>query len=60
MQADNMILQKVATYLKSRGKTAYRLAADGKTPCFTFCGPFRFKRNDTENWIDGAMNRKMR
>ena len=33
MLADIMTIREVADYLKLTDKTAYRLAADGKTPC---------------------------
>ena len=32
MLADIMIIREVADYLKPTGKTAYRLAAEGKIP----------------------------
>ena len=44
--------REVTEYLKLAEKTAYRHAADGKIPGFKFGGTWRFRRGDTDKWID--------
>lgn len=60
MLADIMTIREVANYLKLTEKTAYRLAAEGKIPGFKVGGSWRFRRDEIENWIERAMNRKVR
>ena len=52
MPDEIMTIQEVATYLKIKEKTAYRLAAEGKIPGFKVGGSWRFRRNQIEAWID--------
>lgn len=47
-----LTLKEVAAYLKLAEKTAYRLASEGKLPCFKVGGSWRFKREDLEAWIE--------
>ncbi|HEC25915.1 MAG TPA: DNA-binding protein [Gammaproteobacteria bacterium] len=46
-----LTLKEVAVYLKLVGKTAYRLAAEGKLPGFKMGGSWWFKTEDIESWI---------
>lgn len=52
MPDEIMTIQEVATYLKIKEKTAYRLAAGGKIPGFKVGGSWRFRRNEIEAWIN--------
>ncbi|WP_428982671.1 helix-turn-helix domain-containing protein [Roseinatronobacter domitianus] len=50
--SDVMTVKEVASYLKIKEKTAYRLAAGGKIPGFKVGGSWRFRRGDIERWIE--------
>lgn len=52
MPDEIMTIREVATYLKIKEKTAYRLAAGGEIPGFKVGGSWRFRRNEIEAWID--------
>ena len=52
MADEILTLREVAKYLKLAEKTAYRLAAEGKLPGFKVGGSWRFRRIDSEEWID--------
>ncbi len=52
MTSEIMTIKEVATYLKLKEKTAYRLAAEGKLPGFKVGGSWRFKQDDIEQWIE--------
>ena len=52
MTDEILTLREVAEYLKLAEKTAYRLAAEGKLPGFKVGGSWRFKREDSERWIE--------
>lgn len=51
MDTDILTVREVATYLKIKEKTAYRLAAEGKIPGFKVGGSWRFCRDEIDNWI---------
>lgn len=53
MGGEIMTVKEVATYLKIKEKTAYRLAAEGKIPGFKVGGSWRFRVEDIERWIEG-------
>ena len=57
MKTDIMTIREVASYLKLKEKTAYRLAADGKIPGFKVGGSWRFKKTDIERWIEEQKGR---
>ena len=44
MNTDIMTIKEVVAYLKLTEKTAYRLAAEGKTPRFKVGGSWRLRR----------------
>jgi excisionase family DNA binding protein len=52
MDSEIMTLREVATYLKIKEKTAYRLAAEGRIPGFKVGGSWRFRMADLERWIE--------
>jgi excisionase family DNA binding protein len=52
MDSEIMTLREVATYLKIKEKTAYRLAAEGRIPGFKVGGSWRFRMVDLERWIE--------
>ena len=52
MPDEIMTIREVATYLRIKEKTAYRLAAEGKIPSFKVGSSWRFRRNQIEAWID--------
>ncbi len=52
MVDDILTTQELAIYLELNEKTAYRLASEGKLPCFKADGSRRFKRVDIEQWIE--------
>jgi excisionase family DNA binding protein len=52
MDSEIMTLREVATYLKIKEKTAYRLAAEGRIPGFKVGGSWRFRMGDLERWIE--------
>ena len=52
MGNDIMTVREVATYLKIKEKTAYRLAAEGRIPGFRVGGSWRFRVSDIERWIE--------
>lgn len=52
MPDEIMTIQEVATYLKLKEKTAYRLAGEGKIPGFKVGGAWRFRRSEIEAWIE--------
>ncbi len=43
---------EVAVLLKVAEKTVYTMAHSGQIPSFKVRGQWRFKRDDTERWID--------
>ena len=57
MNDEILTLKEVAEYLKLAEKTAYRLAQKGKLPGFKVGGSWRFKREDTESWIEQQKNK---
>ena len=52
MTDEILTLKEVAEYLKLAEKTAYRLASEGKLPCFKVGGSWRFKQEDVQKWIE--------
>jgi excisionase family DNA binding protein len=56
MQTGIMTIRDVAGYLKLTGTTAYRLAAKGEIPGVEVGGAWRFRRGETERWIEGETN----
>lgn len=51
-----LTLKEVAAYLKIAEKTAYRLASEGKLPCFKVGGAWRTKQSDLIQWIENQKN----
>ena len=60
MNTDIMTIREVAEYLKLTEKTAYRLAADGKIPGFKVGGAWRFRRNETDKWLERQSTERMK
>ena len=58
MNDEIITLKEVAEYLKLAGKTAYRLAAEGKLPGFKAGGSWRFKAGDIDRWIEEKKKRE--
>ncbi len=52
MADDILTIKELASYLKIKEKTAYRLTADGKIPGFKVGGSLRFRRSEIEAWIE--------
>lgn len=52
MGNDIMTVREVATYLKIKEKTAYRLAAERRIPGFRVGRSWRFRVSDIERWIE--------
>lgn len=46
-----MTVKEVADYLRVNKRTVYRLAVDGRMPCFKVGASWRFKRGDIDQWI---------
>jgi excisionase family DNA binding protein len=46
-----MTLQQVAEYLHCHYATAYRLARQGKMPCFKLGGEWRVLKSEINKWI---------
>jgi excisionase family DNA binding protein len=47
-----MTVREVANFLAVDEKTIYRLAQQGKLPCFKVAGTWRFQLHDIQGWID--------
>ena len=55
---DQMLTYKeAAAYLKRTEKMAYKLATEGKLPCFKIGGSWRFKAVDIDRWIEDKKKR---
>lgn len=59
MNDDMMTIKEVSEYLKLAGKTAYRLAAQGKIPGFKVGGSWRFRQSEIDEWIEKQKNENM-
>lgn len=46
-----MTVKEVANYLRVNQRTVYRLAVDGRIPCFKVGASWRFKWGDIDEWI---------
>jgi len=53
MTGEVLTMKEVAALLKIGEKTAYTMAQQGELPGFKVRGQWRFKRKDTDRWIEG-------
>ncbi len=51
-----MTVRDVASYLKLKKRTVYRMAILAKIPAFKVGTSWRFKREDIEEWIEELKN----
>ena len=52
MESDIITIGEVATYLKLKEKTVYKLAAEDTVPTFKVGGSWRFSKTDIINWVE--------
>jgi len=61
MEEKALTVKQVAEYLNVNDRTIYKLAQEGKIPCFKVAGTWRFWRKDIEEWSrNNPANRKLK
>lgn len=59
-ELEMMTVKEVATYLKMKPVTIYKLAKEGKIPAFKVASFWRFKRDLIEKWAVDESKKNLR
>lgn len=60
MKERALTVKQVAEYLQVNERTIYKLAQNGKIPCFKVAGTWRFWKRDIEEWTEENKKRVLK
>lgn len=59
MEEKALTVKQVAEYLQVNKRTIYKLAQEGKIPCFKVAGTWRFWKKDIDEWTEKSKQKIM-